>query len=345
MMPAVSVIVPVYKAEAYLAQCIDSILGQECSDLEIILVDDGSPDGCGAICDAYAAREPRISVIHQENQGQAAARNHAMKMAKGTWICFVDSDDLIHPQMISSLYEAVQSTGAPMAMCRMTEAAALPEEFWKDRDARFELLPMEEAHLVELFDKGEYPAWVACAKLIRRDLIENYPFREGRVYEDNEAVCRWVVGAKQLAMIREELYFYRTNPISTTQSSFSLKKLDYLWALDSILHFYRSLGYDALMRRFCGLYAEAAAGFHVRSIRDLNRPDLAKQIEKDAWRLFRREKFPLTKAQFEMMLDAMHPKLIRIYWPLEAIARILKEQGVSGLVKKVLARLGKGADQ
>ena len=81
-MPKVSVIVPVYRAEAYLEACIDSILGQSFSDLEIILVNDGSPDGSGAICDAYAAREDRIRVIHQENQGQAAARNHAIALAK-----------------------------------------------------------------------------------------------------------------------------------------------------------------------------------------------------------------------------------------------------------------------
>ncbi len=344
-MPEISVIVPVYKAERFLAACIDSILAQTFSDLEILLVDDGSPDGCGAICDAYAAREPRITVLHQENQGQAAARNHAMKIAKGKWICFVDSDDWIHPQMMELLYDAVEKTGASISMCRMLEASDLPEDFEKPRQGKFEVLPMEEAHLVSLFDKGEYPSWVACAKLIRRELIEAYPFRVGRVYEDNEAVCRWVIGGKQLAMTVEALYFYRTNPISTTQSGFSLKKLDYLWALESIIRFYHGLGYAHLTQRFCGLYVEAAAGCHVRARRDLNRPDVARSIEKNVWKLFRKEKFPLTKEQFEQLLDAMHPKLIRLYWPLEASLRTLREQGIIGLAKKVLAQLRKGADQ
>lgn len=83
-MPKVSMIVPVYRAEAYLHNCVDSILAQTFSDFELILVDDGSPDGCGAICDGYAARDSRVRVIHQKNQGQAAARNHALAVAKGT---------------------------------------------------------------------------------------------------------------------------------------------------------------------------------------------------------------------------------------------------------------------
>jgi len=103
----VSIIVPVYRAQAYLYSCIDSILSQTYQNFELILVDDGSPDSCGEICEEYAARDRRVRVIHQDNKGQAAARNHGLKIAQGTWICFVDSDDLIHPQMIETLYLAV----------------------------------------------------------------------------------------------------------------------------------------------------------------------------------------------------------------------------------------------
>ena len=111
-MPEISVIVPVYKAEAYLHACIDSILSQTFSDFELILVDDGSPDNCGAICDDYAARDSRVRVIHQENQGQAAARNRALAAAKGEWVCFVDSDDAVHPQMLERLRQAAAESGA-----------------------------------------------------------------------------------------------------------------------------------------------------------------------------------------------------------------------------------------
>lgn len=339
-MPEISVIVPVYKAEDYLHACVDSILSQTVSDFELILVDDGSPDGCGAICDDYAARDSRVRVIHQENQGQAAARNHAFSIAKGEWVCFVDSDDAVHPQMLERLGQAAAESGAAMSMCRMLEAPEMPEDFSAPVEVSWELLSTEEAPLVALFDAGDYPGWVACAKLIRRELVQSHLFCPGRVYEDNEAVCHWIYGAKTVASIPHSLYFYRTNPGSTTQSRFSMKKLDYLWALEGIIRFYSSVGYTTLRERFGTLYAEEAAGDYHRVRYELNDPKAARDIEKAARRL--RREIPFTKAQFETMFSAMHPKLTRLYWPLEGAARTLREDGVSGLIRKVGRHLRKG---
>lgn len=339
-MPEISVIVPVYKAEDYLHACVDSILSQTVSDFELILVDDGSPDGCGAICDDYAARDSRVRVIHQENQGQAAARNRALAVAKGEWVCFVDSDDAVHPQMLERLGQAAAESGAAMSMCRMLEAPEMPEDFSSPVEVSWELLSMEEESLVALFDAGDYPGWVACAKLIRRELVQSHPFCPGRVYEDNEAVCHWIYGAKTVASIPHSLYFYRTNPGSTTQSRFSMKKLDYLWALEGIIRFYSSVGYTTLRERFGTLYAEEAAGDYHRVRYELNDPKAARDIEKAARRL--RREIPFTKAQFETMFSAMHPKLTRLYWPLEGAARTLREDGVSGLIRKVGKHLRKG---
>ena len=342
-MPEISVIVPVYKAEDYLHACVDSILSQTVSDFELILVDDGSPDGCGAICDDYAARDSRVRVIHQENQGQAAARNHALSIAKGEWVCFVDSDDAVHPQMLERLGQAAAESGAAMSMCRMLEAPEMPEDFSAPVEVSWELLSMEEESLVALFDAGDYPGWVACAKLVRRELVQSHPFCPGRVYEDNEAVCHWIYGAKTVASIPHSLYFYRTNPGSTTQSRFSMKKLDYLWALEGIIRFYSSVGYTTLRERFGTLYAEEAAGDYHRVRYELNDPKAARDIEKAARRL--RREIPFTKAQFEIMFSAMHPKLMRLYWPLEGAARTLREDGVSGLIRKVGKHLRKGENE
>lgn len=339
-MPEISVIVPVYKAEDYLHACVDSILSQTVSGFELILVDDGSPDGCGAICDDYAARDSRVRVIHQENQGQAAARNHALSIAKGEWVCFVDSDDAVHPQMLERLGQAAAESGAAMSMCRMLEAPEMPEDFSSPVEVSWELLSMAEESLVALFDAGDYPGWVACAKLIRRELVQSHLFCPGRVYEDNEAVCHWIYGAKTVASIPHSLYFYRTNPGSTTQSRFSMKKLDYLWALEGIIRFYSSVGYTTLRERFGTLYAEEAAGDYHRVRYELNDPKAARDIEKAARRL--RREIPFTKAQFETMFSAMHPKLMRLYWPLEGAARTLREDGVSGLIRKVGKHLRKG---
>lgn len=341
-MPKISVIVPVYKAEAYLRDCIDSILSQTFSDFEVILVDDGSPDNSGVICEEYAAREPRISVIHQSNQGQAAARNHALAQAKGEWISFVDSDDLIHPQMLELLMSAVVHSGASISMCEMLEATELPEDFSQPWEENYEVLTMDEQTLMALYDAEAYPSWVACAKLIRKELIEAYPFCEGRVYEDNEAVCRWVCQAKTLAKYSHKLYFYRTNPGSTTQSMFSLKKLDYLWALESITRFYDSIGYLQMRQRFFDRYVEETAGACNGVRYALNRPDMVGEIEKNIRAFMREQKLKPSKEQFELLLDATHPRLVRIYWPIAGGIQTLREQGVSGVLRKIAKQMRKG---
>ena len=341
-MPQISVIVPVYQAEAYLDSCVQSILSQTFTDWELILVDDGSPDRSGAMCDAYVCRDSRIQVLHQTNQGQAAARNHGLTRAKGRWICFVDSDDLIHPQMLQRLHQAAQEGNARMSMCFMWEAPQISPEFFEVGEPSWDVLPMDEQTLLTLHDQDEYPGWVACAKLISRELVEAYPFREGRVYEDNEAVCRWIYQAGRLARIPDKLYFYRTNPDSTTKQGFSEKRLDYLWALESILTFWGSVGYVQLRQRFLERYAEAAASCILGARQYLGRPDLARKTAHSARRFLRREKLRLTKPQFELLLDAAHPRLIRLYWPAEACLRTLRGGGINALVSKIVRRNRKG---
>ena len=333
-MAEISIIVPVYKAQAYLHSCIESILSQTYQNFELILVDDGSPDSCGEICEEYAARDSRVHVIHQDNQGQAAARNHGLKIAQGTWVCFVDSDDLIHPQMIEMLQRAVKESGAPISMCQMLEAQEVPETFAIHRNFQSETLFLDEKTLVDLHDKDAYPSWVACAKLIRKDIVQTHLFVEGRVFEDNEAVCHWVYAGKTIEQVPYALYFYRTNPDSTTKSEFSLKKLDYLWALEEIIRFFSSIGYMDLRERFVQRYVEAAAGCFYGARRTLSRPEVARQIESSFWKFLRQQRLHLKKEQFEYWLDAAHPKLIRLYWPAEGVIRTVRKEGICGLVKK-----------
>lgn len=113
----ISIIVPVYNVEAFLPKCIESLMNQTYTDIEIILVDDGSPDGCGKICDEYAARDTRIRVIHQANAGVSAARNVGLDVAKGEYIGFCDSDDFVSPEMYSDMLRAIQSFHAQIAIC------------------------------------------------------------------------------------------------------------------------------------------------------------------------------------------------------------------------------------
>lgn len=314
MGPEISVIVPVFRAEKYLNACVDSILSQTFSDFELVLIEDGSPDLSGAICDEYAQRDERIRVIHQSNQGQAAARNHALPMTQGKWMCYVDSDDMIHPQMLEHLYRAAVESGAGMSMCQFLEAAEPPEDFAQPMDGSYEKLTMDEKTLTELHDRGLYPGWVACAKLIRRECVEGYPFHTGRVYEDNEAVTRWLLPAKTLAMLPAQLYYYRTNPESTTKSRFSLKKLDYLWALESMIGYFRSVGCHTLAQRFLERYVEAAASACSGVRNDLKRPELVGGILSDARRFLRREHLKLTRQERLCLLEAAYPGAMERFW-------------------------------
>lgn len=116
-MPELSIIVPVYKVEKYLPRCIDSILAQTFRDFELILIDDGSPDNCGAICDDYAARDSRIKVIHQENAGVSAARNAGLDIASGTYLGFVDSDDWIEPEMYETMIATAKEKNVDVVVC------------------------------------------------------------------------------------------------------------------------------------------------------------------------------------------------------------------------------------
>lgn len=339
-MAEITVIMPVYRVEAFLREAVDSVLHQTFSDFRLILVEDGSPDGCGRICDEYAARDSRVTVIHQENRGQAAARNRALGITDSPWICFVDSDDLIHPQTLELLYRAAGATDVPMSMCNMLESPELPEHFCAPVEPEIQMVSISDSTLARMLDEGTYPAWVSCGKLIRRELVESYLFCPGRVYEDNEAVCRWVAAAGKLAQIHADLYFYRTNPGSTTQREFSLKKLDYLWALESIIHFYGGLGFEMTCDRFFDRYV-VETGTCWRMVHDaLKLPREAKKLKKNLRRLIRQEKRSLSTEQFEYLLDAIHPKLIKAYWPVAGAVRTLRQDGLAGVVKKLKKHVG-----
>lgn len=200
----ISIIVPVYKVEPYLRKCLDSILDQTYQNLEILLVDDGSPDNCPAICDEYAARDPRVQVIHQENGGLSAARNAALKLATGEYLGFVDSDDWIEPEMFETLLRALQTTRSDIAVCGRYEenkdrqtACVCPEAQVLDREQALGLLLQN--------DKVQNLVW---DKLYRRELFQDIWFPEGKTFEDM-AVMHWLfLRARQVAFVPKAMYHY-----------------------------------------------------------------------------------------------------------------------------------------
>lgn len=259
-MAVISVIVPVYNAEKYLNRCIDSILDQTFKDFELILVDDGSKDSSGDICEKYAGLDQRIKVIHQENKGQAAARNLGVINASGEWIAFVDADDMIQQQMLEYLYRAVISTNSKIAVCKLMEKNECPVEFKQEQNYNCTFIRLDEKKLLQwctgtdLNVVDKYIYWIVCAKLVHKSIVREFPFEEGRIYEDNALVFKWLFNVGSIAACDNVMYFYRVNHTGTTKSNYSIHKLDWLWALEEQIKFYKKVKFlkmvDALGTRF-----------------------------------------------------------------------------------------------
>lgn len=306
-MPIVSIIVPVYNTEQYIYECIDSILAQSFSDFELVLVDDGSTDQCPMICDFYASKDSRIKTIHQKNQGQGAARNTGVKQSKGEWICFVDSDDIIHPQMIEQLYMATIDSKALISWCDLAEGEKVEETFILSCKKSYQMFIMDEDTWICLHDANRYPCWISCARLIHRDIICKYPFCEGKVYEDNAIVCYWFWEAGIVTYIPQKLYFYRINPEGTTKSRFSIKKLDYLWALEEIIQFCRIAELPRLRERFCSRFLRMAYAFRYQLQDVPDRKKILRKIRRNTLAFLKKEKIVLSGEQKVLLLDLLVP--------------------------------------
>ena len=230
--PKISIIVPIYKVEKYLNRCIQSILNQTFHDFELILVDDGSPDNCPKMCDSWSEKDSRIKVIHKANGGASSARNAGLRIARGEYIAFVDSDDWVHPQMYQTLYSMAVKNYADMAMCGMRTFSGELPQVKKDADQQDTELWKTNDLLNNFFRiNGESDTHTVCNKLIKGNLLKGYCFIEGRMNEDVEACYYLASQVKNAAITRKCLYYYYVNRGGVTQSKFTEKKLDllYIW--------------------------------------------------------------------------------------------------------------------
>lgn len=336
-MPTISVIVPVYKAEKYIHRCVDSILSQTFQDFELILVDDGSPDNCPAICDEYAAKDSRIRVLHQENQGQAAARNHGVAIAHCDWICFVDSDDLIHPQMVEYLFKAVVRHNAKIGMCSALEAEHLPTTFSLPKTYSSCKMQINEQTLSNLYRHGRHRPWVIWGKIIHKDIILHTPLTAGRVFEDNAVAVQWLYTANTVADIDEELYFYRTTPVSTVRGSFTLKKLDYLWALEHIASFFKKVKYTDLRKYVCREYIHWVIEYYKITHDEQSNKKSSALIRRRLWLFLfiHNEYITLTDGQSKYIRYLLFPNISQICNYLHIAKTTIAKDGIAALVQRI----------
>ena len=206
-MSRISIIVPVYKVEAYLDTCVKSLVSQTFRDLEIILVDDGSPDGCGELCDVWADRDERIRVIHQKNGGLSAARNSGIRAASGGYISVIDSDDWVDPEMMECLLQALEQEHADIAVCGFVH------EYEGSSEPGGEVLPGEgvltrREALAKVAGERGVPFIVAWNRLCRREIYDKVLFPEGKIHEDELTAHEILGAAERIVTVDRAFYHY-----------------------------------------------------------------------------------------------------------------------------------------
>ena len=250
-MSEITVIIPVFKVEDFLHRSIDSVLAQSYRDFDVILIDDGSPDGCGSICDAYALRDKRVHVIHQKNGGLSVARNAGIEWAfinsNSHWLTFVDSDDWVHPEYLEALHSVAKETKTDLAVCGFvrTNGEQLPTihhcttELWKPSDFYLE-------HLTN--------ATVSWGKLVKKEYYKQIRFPEGKIHEDEYTSYRILFQLKEVAFIRQPLYAYYQNDNGIIRGKWTPACLDYLEALEIQIDYFEKHGFFIIAeRRFFSL--------------------------------------------------------------------------------------------
>lgn len=236
----ISTIIPVYNVDNYLPKCVDSIINQTYQNLEIILVDDGSPDRCPEICDEYAKKDKRIKVIHKKNGGLSDARNAGLEIAKGEYISFIDSDDYINEHMYEDMLSAIENVDADLCICgydRVNDDGKIRSS------AHFKNAVLSQNDAFEMLVQGNVYFIVAWNKLYKRIVFDKLLFRKGKIHED-EFIMHHVYGeCNKIVTLEKSYYYYLVRETSITGSvKGNIKHFDAVDAYLDRMGYFHSIG-------------------------------------------------------------------------------------------------------
>ena len=343
-MSEISVIVPVYKVEKDLRRCMDSILSQTFSDFDIILIDDGSPDRCPAICDEYVRKDTRVHVIHQKNQGPSAARNAgidwAFKNSSSNYLAFIDSDDCIHPQYLERLYYAITQNNADVSVCKHQYISL--QESLEDKP----LLETLHAYIISAEDLMVMQASnfnYAWAKLFSKNCFKELRYPENISFgEDNLIIFKALFECNEIVYIEEKLYYYFYNENGITKSPWSPRSLECFEGIRTQLDYYKSKGYTKAYNKEIELYIQQCA-YQIHRIREDKR-NLKKNKKYLILLLRQMQSLFLQYANFHPQDDfywyeALYPKKAYILGLYIRIKRNHRELGFKGMMHKILEKL------
>ena len=233
-MAKISVIVPIYKVEQYVVKCVDSILSQTLKDIEIILIDDGSPDNCGKICDKFAQKDSRVKVLHKENEGLSAARNTGLTLAKSEYISFVDSDDYLAEDMLELLYNNIIKYDADVSICGLYDCYGTKKI---PQCASKEILILNNKEGLRLALEGEKFSVNAVNKIYKKRLFDELNFPKGKLSEDAFTIPKILAKAGTIIFDSSPKYYYVHRGQSITTSSFKKNDFNVVEAYSEILKF------------------------------------------------------------------------------------------------------------
>lgn len=292
MSSLISVIVAVYNVEEYLDECIKSILKQTHQDFELILVNDGSTDQSGAICDLYAKENERIHVIHQENKGPSGARNAGIDQARGMCIAFIDSDDWVHPTYLEVLFQRKITHDADIVACDFKRMQA-----YEISDIEEDVNPLQFTKLESLkalYGPFDTALAMAAGKLYDQKIFKTLRFHEGTIHEDELIIYQAIDLAQKVVFTREKLYYYRLRPNSITGIGFhpqgSLQKIQALMRRVAYFDAQGLMNLSALT--FPIIFEHVVKVYHHRHELEQAQNELFLEIRQDIKKAMRKHRLP-----------------------------------------------------
>lgn len=270
----ITIVVPVYNVERYVEQCVQSVLNQTYRNLQILLVDDGSTDSSGEICDRLATQDSRIQVIHQKNSGLAAARNVGIELAKGEYISFIDSDDFVELNFIERLYTEIKKYGVKIAVCEYNRLVEEEGLFYFHTHEPYSKLMTASEYIDEIFLTISFSFVTAWTKLFKTDIFNGeftVRFPEGKFAEDKYVSYLLAIKSQEIIYIHEPNYCYRQRLGSITQSDVSIKRIsDDIEGCETRLADLALIGYD--LSKAIGWY-EYILKIHKKRLENANLTD------------------------------------------------------------------------
>ena len=327
-MAKISVIIPVYNVENYIGRCLDSILAQTHSNFDIILINDGSTDNSGRICDEYAKKDSRINVLHQHNQGVAVARNVGLDWifnnSDSEWFAFIDSDDWVNPSYLQFLLEACLNNNSFISICNY------------ERKDKYESMDSYSCSTTDLwltedfFIENHCAAVVPWGKLYKKELFKDIRYPVGKIHEDEFVTYKILFQYERTPVINEKLYNYFINKNGIVHSYWNPARMYVFEAIDERIEFFKSRNMDKLYRWQVNKYITYLCNYYFE-VDDLKNPSFEKYLIILKRRLRRdlikyRKLIEIPKDDMLWRYELAFPKLMNFYWTFVGIKNKIKKK-------------------